>query len=98
MANRGFYGVVRDGDRSEEHTSELQSHSDLVCRLLLEKKKAFLYMVYISLFTSFFNYLLWILLARTGWNKLSKRKTYGIPCLIYCLVIQTYLSESVRHT
>src|SRR5436190_14061209 len=28
----------RDG-RSEEHTSELQSHSDLVCRLLLEKKK-----------------------------------------------------------
>src|SRR5437773_7851285 len=26
--------------RSEEHTSELQSHHDLVCRLLLEKKKA----------------------------------------------------------
>src|SRR5260221_10774617 len=32
--------VVRAGKkRSEEHTSELQSHSDLVCRLLLEKKK-----------------------------------------------------------
>src|SRR5438034_9561360 len=35
--------IVRDGLsnvlRSEEHTSELQSHSDLVCRLLLEKKK-----------------------------------------------------------
>src|SRR5438034_1846755 len=33
---------ARDGPpgvRSEEHTSELQSHSDLVCRLLLEKKK-----------------------------------------------------------
>src|SRR5260221_4410204 len=28
-----------DDGRSEEHTSELQSHSDLVCRLLLEKKK-----------------------------------------------------------
>src|SRR5438034_6034864 len=28
-----------NGRRSEEHTSELQSHSDLVCRLLLEKKK-----------------------------------------------------------
>src|SRR6476646_115286 len=28
-----------DVRRSEEHTSELQSHSDLVCRLLLEKKK-----------------------------------------------------------
>src|SRR5438477_9211352 len=27
------------GDRSEEHTSELQSHVNLVCRLLLEKKK-----------------------------------------------------------
>src|SRR5215204_1202681 len=27
--------------RSEEHTSELQSHSDLVCRLLLEKKKSY---------------------------------------------------------
>src|SRR5260221_235461 len=30
---------IRFGLRSEEHTSELQSHSDLVCRLLLEKKK-----------------------------------------------------------
>src|SRR5947207_11111427 len=30
---------VRAQIRSEEHTSELQSHSDLVCRLLLEKKK-----------------------------------------------------------
>src|SRR5260221_7382254 len=29
----------RESLRSEEHTSELQSHSDLVCRLLLEKKK-----------------------------------------------------------
>src|SRR5215211_9095202 len=29
----------RGPPRSEEHTSELQSHSDLVCRLLLEKKK-----------------------------------------------------------
>src|SRR5438034_4887683 len=28
-----------ESNRSEEHTSELQSHSDLVCRLLLEKKK-----------------------------------------------------------
>src|SRR5260370_25150420 len=29
----------RDRSRSEEHTSELQSHLNLVCRLLLEKKK-----------------------------------------------------------
>src|SRR2546427_7071422 len=35
-------GVIRDvlgEERSEEHTSELQSQSNLVCRLLLEKKK-----------------------------------------------------------
>src|SRR5438132_4247985 len=31
--------AARSRTRSEEHTSELQSHSDLVCRLLLEKKK-----------------------------------------------------------
>src|SRR5260221_2933312 len=35
----GLHLFVRLPDRSEEHTSELQSHSDLVCRLLLEKKK-----------------------------------------------------------
>src|SRR5260221_7614415 len=54
MAGPRFFGFVIGGvlpatlaanwlasawDRSEEHTSELQSHSDLVCRLLLEKKK-----------------------------------------------------------
>src|SRR5437588_6793396 len=32
--------ALRDRVRSEEHTSELQSHSDLVCRLLLEKKNS----------------------------------------------------------
>src|SRR5438034_11759349 len=31
--------AMKEAARSEEHTSELQSHSDLVCRLLLEKKK-----------------------------------------------------------
>src|SRR5260221_4757072 len=31
--------IQQQEERSEEHTSELQSHSDLVCRLLLEKKK-----------------------------------------------------------
>src|SRR5438034_8637849 len=40
-ANRRHHGAAErdDARRSEEHTSELQSHSDLVCRLLLEKKK-----------------------------------------------------------
>src|SRR5260221_11868342 len=43
-AHCGFYVTTGfcqyvESRRSEEHTSELQSHSDLVCRLLLEKKK-----------------------------------------------------------
>src|SRR5256884_3837220 len=33
------YDTISGGDRSEEHTSELQSRLQLVCRLLLEKKK-----------------------------------------------------------
>src|SRR5437588_9478263 len=36
---RRTLSAIASGLRSEEHTSELQSHSDLVCRLLLEKKK-----------------------------------------------------------
>src|SRR5947207_430638 len=38
-ARRALNGLEAVLQRSEEHTSELQSHSDLVCRLLLEKKK-----------------------------------------------------------
>src|SRR5438067_6155183 len=40
VPGRAPHGWLADGDvRSEEHTSELQSRFDLVCRLLLEKKK-----------------------------------------------------------
>ena len=35
----GFQALMPALGRSEEHTSELQSHNDIVCRLLLEKKK-----------------------------------------------------------
>src|SRR2546428_6343631 len=38
-ASQELRGQLGAGKRSEEHTSELQSRSDLVCRLLLEKKK-----------------------------------------------------------
>src|SRR2546421_8082821 len=38
-AGRSTASPSRPSSRSEEHTSELQSRSDLVCRLLLEKKK-----------------------------------------------------------
>src|SRR5688572_31337054 len=37
--NAGQLGAQHSQNRSEEHTSELQSQSNLVCRLLLEKKK-----------------------------------------------------------
>src|SRR5260221_6134232 len=39
IPDQNFFPTITIGNRSEEHTSELQSHSDLVCRLLLEKKK-----------------------------------------------------------
>src|SRR5690349_22363549 len=42
LQTSSWNGALLDGDstkRSEEHTSELQSRRDLVCRLLLEKKK-----------------------------------------------------------
>src|SRR5438874_5360238 len=44
---RDFQFLISDGEtfcRSEEHTSELQSRRELVCRLLLEKKKTTFYM------------------------------------------------------
>src|SRR2546421_8717151 len=59
MTQRAISHLQRDWDeaaasielRSEEHTSELQSRSDLVCRLLLEKKKKNKDYTYISMKT-----------------------------------------------
>src|SRR2546430_17434019 len=49
----GHPGAAVHGDpRSEEHTSELQSQSNLVCRLLLEKKKKIDILMSISNWTS----------------------------------------------
>src|SRR2546430_16783675 len=39
VGSEGIKAAYGTGHRSEEHTSELQSQSNLVCRLLLEKKK-----------------------------------------------------------
>src|SRR2546430_11840493 len=47
MKDTGSNGLIPASWRSEEHTSELQSQSNLVCRLLLEKKNIYL----ITLFT-----------------------------------------------
>src|SRR2546430_3072127 len=49
--DRHGVGADRGGERSEEHTSELQSQSNLVCRLLLEKKKTLTdsHVVYVAL-------------------------------------------------
>src|SRR5688572_33414990 len=46
-------GLPPDVERSEEHTSELQSQSNLVCRLLLEKKKTIRISITSSAITSF---------------------------------------------
>src|SRR5690242_21208295 len=43
--NSDLFWAIRGG-RSEEHTSELQSHVNLVCRLLLEKKKKKTHLVF----------------------------------------------------
>src|SRR5262249_57877076 len=40
FAGKVLAAVARAGERSEEHTSELQSLTNIVCRLLLEKKKS----------------------------------------------------------
>ena len=39
MSSQGMEAILIKQERSEEHTSELQSRRTLVCRLLLEKKK-----------------------------------------------------------
>src|SRR5260370_21419291 len=41
LRRRAAFGQIQIENRSEEHTSELQSHLNLVCRLLLEKKKTY---------------------------------------------------------
>src|SRR5260370_15810625 len=49
----GYISDLHGRERSEEHTSELQSHLNLVCRLLLEKKKRISYSTATPLFPSF---------------------------------------------
>src|SRR5438046_5236286 len=49
----GPMGVPVNGVRSEEHTSELQSLTNLVCRLLLEKKKIYLLELYSKMKSTF---------------------------------------------
>src|SRR6266511_5749882 len=55
--SRGPGGAGEGRPRSEEHTSELQSRENLVCRLLLEKKK---------------KYRLCIVSSRTDWSKIAE--------------------------
>src|SRR5438034_728772 len=46
------FGDIFENGRSEEHTSELQSHSDLVCRLLLRRQSRYTLFPYTTLFRS----------------------------------------------
>src|SRR3712207_6985300 len=54
--SRSSGGRSRAPGRSEEHTSELQSRQYLVCRLLLEKKKKILYLLYPHTFSHILTY------------------------------------------
>src|SRR3712207_7967381 len=47
-SSAGNAGLTDRPARSEEHTSELQSRQYLVCRLLLEKKKKYIFLVYLQ--------------------------------------------------
>src|SRR2546430_12145804 len=51
MVVRGTSASSTDSSRSEEHTSELQSQSNLVCRLLLEKKKIKIHIIQLNTHT-----------------------------------------------
>src|SRR5436190_9907189 len=64
--------------RSEEHTSELQSHSDLVCRLLLEKKKIERF----SIWSSWSRYR-WALLPRRNISHVERirSQTHNRTCI-----------------
>src|SRR2546421_8778811 len=55
---------ARSRGRSEEHTSELQSRSDLVCRLLLEKKKKFIVEADEMITYRFIKYAIYLTLSR----------------------------------
>src|SRR5690242_21203914 len=51
---RGRVACDHRATRSEEHTSELQSHVNLVCRLLLEKKKKLKIGIYMSIYEVYY--------------------------------------------
>src|SRR4029434_4761966 len=74
--------MLGQGVRSEEHTSELQSHLNLVCRLLLEKKKIHEYYYYLchSLCTSLY---LRVCVARLTYARDSAMLTDALPTALY---------------
>src|SRR4051795_12585496 len=70
---------------SEEHTSELQSHSHLVCRLLLEKKKKVIlgfYTTLVALGASKGRTALSSALTPGRWSQLSVQPSEGVPVLV----------------
>src|SRR2546421_6113736 len=67
-------------DGSEEHTSELQSRSDLVCRLLLEKKNTLAFLLMLSLLLTS---LLIMFIPSTFKRPVSSWKTLDLPILVF---------------
>src|SRR5690242_21038316 len=90
-------GLILVGCRSEEHTSELQSHVNLVCRLLLEKKKKSAKLV--EILHAGNNYVIIVVLLRpqrSPTHHPSHSHLLSQQCTPACIVAPFPLSSSAR--
>src|SRR5256885_706201 len=79
--------------RSEEHTSELQSPCNLVCRLLLEKKKntIFLLLVFFSLFIFLLSFSFFFFFNDTATTEIYTLSLHdALPILSFCYVVKLF--------
>src|SRR2546430_12904844 len=88
-----FWAFFVSTSRSEEHTSELQSQSNLVCRLLLEKKKHINHVLYDNLHRQIFS----LALADSHTNVLIVRESpHSHLSTIHRAVPTTMLAQQYR--
>src|SRR5260221_5379948 len=82
--------------RSEEHTSELQSHSDIVCRLLLEKKTSNAMLCSIGTYDAYWLFSQ-IKITRSGWTPARLRVSLQSPEVLAPSATYTIASLSDIH-
>src|SRR2546430_3261900 len=98
ISSKGQVTVPQEIRRSEEHTSELQSQSNLVCRLLLEKKKLQNTLTLMAAPAGFGKTMLltsWIRTAQST-HSVAWYSLYTFD--IYYIRVCAYTLESVRYT